>query len=52
VHELELPAGFMAHVDGLISAAEHDDVERVRALLSSLVPTYDPLASQGKGDCG
>ncbi len=42
VHDLELPGDFTAEVDELIAAAVRDDEERVRALLSRMVPTYEP----------
>lgn len=41
VHELDLPSGFMALVDEVVEAARKDDEDRVRALLSRLVPTYE-----------
>jgi len=46
VHELELPEDFAARVEELIQAAAMDDEERVRLLLSELVPTYRPTAPE------
>ncbi len=43
VHDLEVSHDLMAHIDGLIEAAMRDDEDRVRALLSSLVPTYEAV---------
>lgn len=42
VQDLELPEDFSARVEELIQAAAWDDEERVRFLLSELVPTYKP----------
>lgn len=43
VHELELPEDFMARVGELVEAAARDDEDRVRMLLSRLVPTYEAV---------
>ncbi|NPV60806.1 MAG: polysaccharide biosynthesis protein [Actinobacteria bacterium] len=48
VHELELAEDFHARVGELFQAAARDDEERVRALLSSLVPTYEPTIPPGR----
>jgi hypothetical protein len=42
VHEPDIPLDMLDHIDALIAAAQRDDEERVRVLLSALVPTYVP----------
>lgn len=41
IHELDVPEDFMALVDEVLEAAARDDEDRVRVLLSRLVPTYE-----------
>ena len=43
VHKPDIPQDMLAHIDALITAAQRDDEERVRALLSSLVPAYEAV---------
>ncbi len=48
IHELELPGDFQARVEELILAARREDEDRVRVLLSELVPSYRPSVPRGR----
>jgi FlaA1/EpsC-like NDP-sugar epimerase len=52
LHDLELPEDFGERVEELALAAARDDEERVKVLLSKLVPTYQVSVPGGRAEPG